>query len=89
VTSKSPVNRASSLPSHSVDRENNDLFMLRQSRRTSCTFDGGRLDLYPSGAALRLSDIYYALFVSSLAHVWVPGANITGPIVKKFVFSSI
>jgi hypothetical protein len=26
---------------------------------------------------------------SSVAHVWVPGAKTTGPIVKKFVFSLI
>jgi hypothetical protein len=26
-------------------------------------------------------------FFSSVAHVWVPGAKITGPIVKKFGFS--
>jgi hypothetical protein len=26
-------------------------------------------------------------FFSSVAHVWVPGAKTTGPIVKKFGFS--
>jgi hypothetical protein len=28
-------------------------------------------------------------FFSSVAHIWVPGAKTTGPIVKKFGFSSI
>jgi hypothetical protein len=29
----------------------------------------------------------YSPFFSSVAHVWVPGAKTTGPIVKKFGFS--
>jgi hypothetical protein len=33
------------------------------------------------------SDIVLVHFFSSVAHVWVPGAKTTGPIVKKFVFS--
>jgi hypothetical protein len=31
--------------------------------------------------------INYSHFVSSVAHVWVPGAKTTGPIVKMFGFS--
>jgi hypothetical protein len=30
---------------------------------------------------------YLHYFFSSVAHVWVPGAKTTGPIVKKFGFS--
>jgi hypothetical protein len=34
---------------------------------------------------LNLTNIVH--FFSSVAHVWVPGAKTTGPIVKKFGFA--
>jgi hypothetical protein len=66
MTSKSQV-RVSSPTSHSVNHEINKNVDVA-SRQTSSKFDGWRHDLYPTGAALRQSDIDY--YKSVVAYSW-------------------